>query len=86
MQAGAEGNPRRSRGLTDKENPRSNPGLNIWEVGSCKFSMIFTSGAVVGVGSVGLVSEVAEVVGFVFGGYLGGPFFESFVPVDAFVF
>ena len=48
--------------------------------------MIFSSGQVVGLRGVDLIAEVAEVVGLVVAGYLGGPFVVSFVPVDAFVF
>jgi len=51
-----------------------------------KFSVIFSSGLVVSFGGVDLIAEVAEVVSLVIAGYLGGPFFVSFVPVDAFVF
>ena len=51
-----------------------------------KFSVIFSSGPVVSFGSVNLIDEVAEVVSLVVAGYLGGPFFVSFVPVDAFEF
>jgi len=38
------------------------------------------------VGGVYLIVEVTEVVGFVVAGYLGGPFFTSFVPIDADVY
>ena len=48
--------------------------------------MIFLSGLVVCAGGFGFVGEVAEAVGFFVGGYLGGPFFVFFVPIDAFVF
>ena len=41
---------------------------------------------VIRAGGVDFIGEVAEVVAFVVAGYLGGPFFASFVPVDAFVF
>jgi len=51
-----------------------------------KFSVIFSSGPVVSHRGVNLIAEIAEVVGFVVAGYLGGPFVVSFVPVDAFVF
>jgi len=42
--------------------------------------------SVVGAGGIDFVGEVAEVVFLIIIGYLGGPFFKSFVPVDAFVF
>ena len=48
--------------------------------------MIFSGGLVISAGGGGFVGEVAEVVFFVVAMYLGGPFFTSFVPVDAFVF
>ena len=48
--------------------------------------MIFLSRPIISVGGVDFVCEVAEAVGFFVGGYLGGPFFVSFVPVYAFVF
>jgi len=51
-----------------------------------KFSVIFSSGFVISFGGVNLIDEVAEVVPLVVAGYLGGPFFVSFVPVEAFVF
>ena len=51
-----------------------------------KFSVVFSSGFVIGLRGVDFIAEVAEVVGFVIAGYLGGPFFAFFVPVDAFVF
>ena len=47
--------------------------------------MIFSGGVVVGAGGFGFVGEVSEAVGFFVGGYLGGPFFVFFVPIDAFV-
>ena len=51
-----------------------------------KFSVIFLSGPVVGLRGVDFIAEIAEVVGLVIAGYLGGPFVVSFVPVNAFVF
>jgi len=51
-----------------------------------KFSVIFSSGLVIGLGGVNLIAEVAEVVSLVVAGYLGGPFVVSLVPVDAFEF
>ena len=53
---------------------------------SCEFSVAFRGGAVVGLGGVDFLGEVAEIVGFVVGGYLSGPFPPSSMPVDAFVF
>lgn len=50
-----------------------------------EFSVVFGGGLVVGLGGGNFFGEVAEVVAFVVGGYLGGPFLESLVPVDAFV-
>ena len=43
-----------------------------------------TGGVIIGASGIDLFSEVAEVVGFVVAGYLGGPFFVSFVHFDAF--
>ncbi len=51
-----------------------------------KFSVIFSSGFVISFGGFNFIAEIAEVVGFVIAGYLGGPFLTFFVPVDAFVF
>ena len=48
--------------------------------------MIFNCGRIVGLCGLYFVFEVAEVVGFVVAGELGGPFFVFFVPVDAFIF
>ena len=48
--------------------------------------MIFSSRSIISAGGFGFVGEVAEVVFFVVAMYLGGPFFTSLVPVDAFVF
>jgi hypothetical protein len=48
--------------------------------------VVFSSGPIVRAGGVGFVGEVAEAVGFFVGGYLGGPLFVFFVPIDAFVF
>ncbi len=52
----------------------------------CEFGVIFSSGFVISSGGVGFVGKVSEAIGFFVGGYLCGPFFVSFVPVDAFVF
>ena len=56
------------------------------EIQAGEITMIFSGGLVISVGGGGFVCEVAEVVFFVVAMYLGGPFFLSFVPVDAFVF
>ncbi len=61
-------------------------GLNIWKVQVCEFGVVFSSRSIISAGGVGFVGEVAEAVGFFVGGYLGGPFFVFFVPIDAFVF
>jgi len=61
------------------------PGL-CREVQMCESAVVLLSSAVVSIGGVGLMLEVAEVVGSSVALYLGGPFFQSFVPVDAFVF
>ena len=47
--------------------------------------MVFFCGFVVSLCGVRLVLEVAEMAGFVVGCYCGGPFFDTFVPVDPFV-
>jgi len=46
----------------------------------------FNSFFVVSLGGVDFIVEVADVVFFIVAVYLGGPFFTSFVPIDAFVF
>ena len=51
-----------------------------------EFAEEFDGGPVVGRRGVNFIDKVAEMVGFVVAGYLGGPFVVSFVPVDAFVF
>lgn len=51
-----------------------------------EFAVVFWRSPVVCLGGFDFFGEVAEVVAFVVGGYLGGPFFASLVPVDAFVF
>ena len=48
--------------------------------------MKFCSGLIISAGVVDFVGEVTEVVGFVVLGYPGGPFFTSFVPIDAGVY
>ena len=50
-----------------------------------EFAVVFGCGPVVGSGGFDFFGEVAEVVAFVVGGYLGDPFAAPFVPVDAFV-
>ena len=64
---------------------RGRQGLNIWKVQVCEFGVVFSSRPIICAGGGGFVGEVAEVVFFVVAMYLGGPFFTSFVPVDAFV-
>ncbi len=49
------------------------------EVQVGEFTVVFWGGLVVGLGGFDFFGEVAEVVGFVTGGYLGGPFLESLV-------
>ena len=49
-------------------------------------AVVFGGGFVVGSGGFEFGVEVAEVVAFVVGGYLSGPFLLCLVPVDAFVF
>ena len=61
-------------------------GASICKIRGCELSMIFSGGVVVGLCGIDLVIEVAETVGFFIGGYLGGPFFIFFVPIDAFIF
>lgn len=60
--------------------------LFFGKIQTCEFAEQFDGGLVVGLRGVDLIAEIAEVMGFVIAGYLGGPFFVSFVPVDAFVF
>ncbi len=52
----------------------------------CEVAVVFSGGNVVCFGGLYLIVKVAEVVFFVVAMYLCGPFFTSFVPVDAFVF
>ena len=55
------------------------------EIQMREFSVVFWGGPVIGLGGGNFFGEVAEVVTFVVGCYLGGPFPASLVPVDAFV-
>jgi len=50
-----------------------------WEVQGGEVVVELASGFVISSGGVDLVVEVAEVVGFFIAGYLGLPFFVSFV-------
>lgn len=59
--------------------------MRVGEVVGGKLAVVFSSRSIVGAGGGGFVGEVAEAVGFFVGGYLGGPFFIFFVPIDAFV-
>ena len=59
--------------------------LIIREIQAGKCTMVFSSRSVVGPCGVDFFCKVAEVVGLFVARYLGGPFFESPVPVDAFV-
>ena len=60
--------------------------LLVWEVEKRKLTVILFSGVVVCFCGVGFAGEISKVVALVIVVYSSTPFFESFVPIDSFIF